>query len=343
MIDLLALPFDLYQRYTVIAQTADLIRDGLGRTELRVLDVGGFYRTRWGEHILPLSHFLPDDCVVAADMVSGTLPGYVRSSGEFLPFAGGSFDLVASCDTLEHVPAKRRWAFFEQLLRVARHYAVIVAPFASVSTVQAERILGEYMRSQGLSHEQLQEHAAQGLPDGDELRTHLRERSLAFVDFGDGHLHRWLAMMLVKHTPGFSLDFHLDLDRYYNRHFSPNDRREPCYRHVFVVAQTGGGELLPAIADNFATPTGPPAEADLSYVADLIHVLRQAQPNAPVEALAAARDQAADLESKVAALETENSVLRQTIAGYEQGRFIRLMRWLHLQRDRMRRPSSSRR
>ena len=343
MIDLLALPFDLYQRYTVVSQTADLLRVSLGHSLLRVLDVGGFYRTRWGESILPLSHFSPNDWVVAADMVSGTLPGYVVSSGEFLPFADGSFDLVVSCDTLEHVPAERRWAFVEELLRVARHCTVIVAPLSSVPTVQAERILGEYLASHGLGHEQLQEHVQLGLPDGDGLRSKLAERNLAFVDFADGYLHHWLAMMLVKHTPGFSLDFHLDLDRYYNRHFSPYDRREPSYRHVFVVTQPGSGDLLPAIADNFCTPSGPPASSEFSFLADLLQVLSMAQPSAPVKALEATDDQLAALQSRVTALEDERRSLQQIIAGYEQGRFMRFMRWLHLQRSGVRRSFSVRR
>jgi SAM-dependent methyltransferase len=340
MVDLLALPFDLYQRYTVVTQTADLIRDGLGRSQLNLLDVGGFYRTRWGEDILPLAHFLPDDSVVAADMVSGTLPGYVMSSGEFLPFADESFDMVASCDTLEHVPAEKRWAFVDELLRVARYCAVIVAPFASAPTIQAERILGEYLTSQNLSHEQLEEHTKRGLPDGDKLRSRLAERNLSFVDFADGYLHHWLTMMLVKHTPGFTLDLHLDLDRYYNKHFSADDRREPGYRHVFVVAKPGLGDLLSDNADHFATRSGPPAVPGFGFVGDLLRFLRQAQPNAPVETLDGVRDQLAAVQSRMATLEAENKSLRQIIAGYEQGRFIRLMRWLHLQRKRLRRTFS---
>ena len=60
-VDLLALPFDQYQRYTTIAQIADLLRADLNQSALRVLDVGGFYRTRCEQEILPLVHFLPQD------------------------------------------------------------------------------------------------------------------------------------------------------------------------------------------------------------------------------------------------------------------------------------------
>lgn len=321
-IDLLALPFDQYQRYTAIAQIAELIRADLNRPTLRVLDVGGFYRTRVGRKILPLVHFLPQDRVLAVDLVPDPLPNYILASGFALPFGGQAFDLVVSCDTLEHVHPTSRSSFVDELLRIAGHYLVLVAPFENGYTRQAERILDQYMAAQGIRHQQLQEHLAHDLPDRDKLETDLADRGLESVNFADGYLPHWLTMMLIKHTPGQSLDFHLDLDRYYNRYHSPGDRREPAYRRVFVVAKPGGEALLPAVASNLVDTESLPVTRDLSFAADLIELLRRSQ------------SEATSARSRIDDLERENSRLRQLVADYDRGRFIQAMRWLHEQRDR---------
>jgi hypothetical protein len=328
--DLLALPFDQYQRYTAAAQIAAQVRAHLGQASLHVLDVGGFFRTRQDQGILPLSHFLPEDRVVAVDLIAESLPNYVLASGLSLSFGDKAFDLVVSCDTLEHVPSASRCAFVDELLRVTDRYLVLIAPFDGSLTRQAEQYLHQYLTVQGIHNQQLQEHLAYGLPSADSLRISLKERGLVAVDLPDGYLPYWLTMMLIKHTPGQSPDFYLELDSYYNRHLSPGDHHEPAYRRTFVVAQPGNEALLAGIADALQPTDIPPANPNLDFASDLIHLLDSTQRTGPVPALRQA-------ESQVAALEAENSRLRQMIAGYERGYFIRLTRWLHSQRERLRR------
>ncbi len=322
-IDLLALPFDQYQRYTVVVEVADLIRADLNRAILRVLDVGGFYRTRRGQQILPLVHFLPQDWVLAVDLIPDPLPNYILASGFALPFGSQAFDLVVSCDTLEHIHPASRTKFVDELLRVAGHCMVLIAPFENGYTRKAERILDEYMASQGIRHQQLLEHLAHDLPDRDAFERELAERGLESVDFADGYLPHWLTMMLIKHTPGQSLDFHLDLDRYYNRYLPRGDRREPAYRRVFVVAKPGGEALLSAVASNLCDTDSSPVTPDLSFAMDLIDLLRRSQI------------EAASARSRIAALECDNARLSRLVADYERGHFIQAMRWLHKQRNRL--------
>jgi hypothetical protein len=331
-IDFLALPFDQYQRYTVAARVAEQVRTSLGLARLRVLDVGGFYRTRRGQDILPLCHFLPEDNVVAVDLATEPLPNYAQASGLALPFAGGKFDLTITCDTLEHVSAGARPAFVEELLRVSSHCLVLIAPFDSEYTRRAEQILQDHLAAQGLHHEQLDEHLRNGLPDAESLRALLKERGVAAIDFADGYLPNWLAMMIIKHTPGPCLDFHLDLDRYYNRHLSPGDRREPAYRRVFVVAQPGREALLQAITRAVCTAGETQASHDLEPPASPTQWLEQSQTLALEKALCLADGLLAETRSRLSNLEAENAQLRQLVAGYEGGRFIRLTRWLHNQR-----------
>lgn len=314
-IDRLALPFDQYQRYSAAAQVADLLRQHLGRPSLDVLDVGGLYRTRWGQALLPLAQFLPQDRTVTVDLMAEPLPNYLVANGRALPFSR-SFDLVVTCDTLEHVAQPARLGFVDELLRVTQHALVLIAPFHDESTCLAEHLLGEYMAAHGIEQPQLREHAERGLPDAEGLRNYLVQRGLPSLDLPDGYLHHWLAMMLIKHTPGYSLDFHLDLDRYYNRHFSPHDRREPAYRRAFVVTQPGSEALLPAVARVWGD-AGPASERPDLLPELLRHLNRE------------------ELQARLSALEAENASLRQQVGRYEQGRFIRLMRWLHRQRNRL--------
>jgi glycosyltransferase involved in cell wall biosynthesis len=286
LIDPMALPFDQYQRYTAVAQVADKLRDYLGRPRLKVLDVGGFFRTRQGIGILPMAHFLPRDQVLAADLVAeaptGTQASYLLASGLALPFGAHAFDLVASCDTLEHIPASGRPAFLDELLRVAAHCLVVAAPFEGGATEQAERILYDYSNAQGMHNRQLAEHLERGLPSAEDLRGQIADRGLVAIEFADGYLPHWLAMMLIKHTPGQSLEFHLALDRFYNRHFSPHDRRAPAYRHTFVITHQGDEALLPAIDEAIGAAS---RSADLlrpDFAVDLGRVLRHSRPAAPV-------------------------------------------------------------
>jgi SAM-dependent methyltransferase len=321
-VDLLALPFDQYQRYTAIAQIAELVRADLNRPALRVLDVGGFYRTRGGQKILPLRHFLPHDWTLAADLVPDPLPHYILASGFALPFGGRAFDLVVSCDTLEHIHPASRSKFVDELLRVAGHCMVLIAPFENGYTRQAEHILDQYMASQGIRHQQLLEHLAHDLPDPGAFERELAERGLESVDFADGYLPHWLTMMLIKHTPGQSLNFHLDLDRYYNRYYTPGDRKEPAYRRVFVVVKPGGEALLSAVASHLRDTDPSAVTPDMSFAPNLIDLLYQIQAAA------------ASAGSRIAALESENARLRRLVADYDRGRFMQAMRWLHKQRQR---------
>jgi hypothetical protein len=328
-IDRLALPFDQYQRYTIAAEISDQLREHLGLPHLCVLDAGGYYHTRLGQDILPLVHFLPGDQVFALDLVAAALPNYAQGSGLSLPFGNKAFDLVVSCDTLEHIAPAHRLTFVDELLRVARHLLLLIAPFDSEATRAAEQTWHEYMISRGSHHKQLQEHIRLGLPEAGSLRAALAERNLNAVDLPDGYLPHWLAMMLIKHTSGQPVEFQLDLDRYYNRHLATGDRREPSYRRVFVVALPGNEELLPLIAARYRAPNaGMPArqaltDSGLGFATELIPLLEQIE-RWTVDGL-----------SRAAALEAENACLRQLIAGYERGYFVRTMRWLHSQRKHL--------
>ena len=123
MKDVLALPFDQYQRYRLVADfVAELERRAARGTPLRVLDVGG--RTAL------LRSFLPEADVVLVDLEPSAEPGLVLGDGSRLPFRDRSFDVVASFDTLEHVPPQARDAFVAECARVSRAHVFLRVPTA---------------------------------------------------------------------------------------------------------------------------------------------------------------------------------------------------------------------
>lgn len=333
--DLLSMAFDQYQRYTAVTQVADLIRASLAVPHLRVLDVGGFFCTRSGTKFLPLVRFLPDDDVTVADLAEESMAQYVVADGRSLPFASQAFDLVVSCDTLEHVPPAGRTAFIDELLRATGRCLVLIAPFDGESNRLAERILAEYIKAQGLGHRLLQEHIDLGLPDSSAVRELLSDRGMDFFDFGDGYLHHWLLMMLIKHTPGYPPGFYEDLDRYYNRHFSAHDRREPAYRRVFVAVRPSDRAWLPAMADRLVPARPSTVSPGPDLLEEFVRGLNLNRIAALNTAVSSAERQASALQSRVAAQASENEALRQTIASFERGRFIRLMRAVALWRRKM--------
>ncbi|MEI7643660.1 MAG: methyltransferase domain-containing protein [Chloroflexales bacterium] len=348
---LLRLPFDQYGRYRLIREILDAARPLLA-PRLRVLDVGGLAVTRRGETILPAQLFLPADNVTVLDMPACDLPGYVHGDGRGLDFADCSFDMVVSCDALEHVPAADRPAFWGELLRVARHGVILAAPFGEPEVVAAEALLQGYIQVElGQTQPQLAEHSAYGLPQQALTAALLGDLGRAYDVYPAGDVHAWLAMMLAKHTHLFDdLDLHDQLDSYYNRFLAAAERRSPSYRMIWVVECDGRADWLAAV-DAAIRPTlaDPGAERagwrEVSTWLAQMHGLRlvgaQAAELAELRACLAQKDaqitalhaelsqkeaQTRDLERRAGWLAEQARASHDALAAVERGLMMRLLR-----------------
>lgn len=246
--DLLALPFDQYQRYRLIA---DVIERLVPPEAGAILDVGGWPGT--------LQRFLPQRRIVVADL-QGRMPRMVRASGAALPFPDGQFAAVVSSDTFEHIPPARREQFLGELGRVARDTVVLGAPFDSPQTHAAEAVLREVIRAKyPTSYGFIEEHHEYGLPDLTVTRRGLAAQGFAEVALPNGYLRHWLPMLALY----FALQWRSPveaifqrLNTYYNLTYYPDDNREPSYRYTIVATRSDPARLA-ELREHLTRPASP--------------------------------------------------------------------------------------
>lgn len=326
--ELLALPFDQYQRYRLIAEVIErLVPPGEGA----ILDVGGWPGT--------LQRFLPGRRIVVADL-QGRMPGMVRASGTALPFGTGQFAAAVSSDTFEHIPPAQREVFIGELARVARDTIVLGAPFDSPQVRAAEGVLREVIRAKyPASYGFIEEHDEYGLPDLAATRGALAGLGFAEVALPNGYLRHWLPMLTLY----FALQWRSpveaifrQLNAYYNRTYYPDDNREPSYRYT-IAATRGGPERLDGFREDLTRPTAEPSpEHDWPEIAALVGAIEleaRAAPEAPmrriVELERLVAERTAWAEGAVRAVEARDATIVRLVAEIEELRRQAGLSWVY--------------
>lgn len=261
--------FDRYSRYAALA---GVVRLSLGPGRHRVLDVGdasGYLRV-----------FDRDLDVVSVDVAAygEPLPGTVRvlGDGAHLPFPDDTFDAVISSDALEHVAPEQRAAFLREGARVSRDLVAIAAPFDTPGVGGAEDLVRRFaLLTTGRPQEQLEEHRDYGLPGLEQTEATLRDCGLQVAARGNGNLHDWASMMMLKHQlmPRHALEpLSAGYDLAYNFLFTGRNAVPPFYRHV-VAGRRSEAAVWPA-PDGGDTPDAQPLLTSF-LAANISEVVRQ--------------------------------------------------------------------
>ncbi|XSG77463.1 class I SAM-dependent methyltransferase [Herpetosiphon llansteffanensis] len=264
---LLAMPFDQYQRYRVSAEAIFLLKQAAGAHDQRwrILDVGGFFPPRNG--VMPLQAFFPADETLVVDTAEYVGAGYQQADGTKLPFDDQAFDIVLSCDTLEHIPLSGRNSFLAELRRVASRAVFLAAPHNLTNVATAEAMLRAYLSQLQMHNPMLDEHVAYGLPQAALVEAWLAAEQLDYLAFESGYLPHWQLLMVLKHLlfrQNQRDAMHANFDALYNQRFYAYDQRGPGYRKIYLIATNGQlDSSLQALVERSLQPTPTDPASDL--------------------------------------------------------------------------------
>jgi Methyltransferase domain len=167
---------DMWDRLLLVAQCVG--------PATSVLDVGGRGHQ--------LARFMPGATLLTANIEP---PADVIVDPRTLPFADAEFDVVTSCDVIEHMPAERRADHIAELARVARRRLVLCCPYGSPEKNAAEQEIADtVMRDLGRTFPYLEEHIKYGFPSEEEVVAMVRAatpnggvRCLYYGDYPSGN------------------------------------------------------------------------------------------------------------------------------------------------------------
>ncbi|MGI9072894.1 MAG: glycosyltransferase [Bryobacteraceae bacterium] len=304
----LELSFDLYERYSVVAQVVRRLFPAVER--LQILDVGANSPYLWPGFSSLLKTFLPEaQCTIVDVEITAGLRWAVVASGLELPFADNTFDFVCALDTLEHIPERYRKPFISELLRVSRDFVYLTFPYNSLENIWAERVVSTYLSD--VLHSpvpQLKEHADFGLPHLSLLDEFIDSRNLAVTKFGHGNVDVWVFMMMASHTLRMhSLEMLRELNVRFNRDCAAFDWQGPTYRTSLMFSKLNSKSDL----DRVISALGPDDRATLE-LSEVLHLIREfAEAEIAPQTLV-------DKDRHIQNLETQQALLRQAVEEKDQ-------------------------
>ncbi len=231
----LAIPFDQYQRYKIVADIINKFRNG--KQIFKILDVGA-----GSEEIL--KKFLTWDDIYLSD--KGPPPEHKQKSNYIIGDIteldlDGTYDIVISIDTYEHINPVFRKKFINKLLNLSKIATIVAAPFDTPWVKEHEVIANElYKISHGKEYKWLHEHIQNGLPSLSFTLELIKKSGFNYTVIPNGYLPRWFEMISIYHLTEGMPEFSKSMDElyeFYNKNFYRYDNLNPAYRQVIIISK----------------------------------------------------------------------------------------------------------
>ncbi len=203
--------------------------------KLKVLDVGGYGSI--------LDDFASIDLTILDQIkTKAKIKNYVRGDALNLPFDNNSFDVVVSCDVLEHITDESRKQFIKELTRVSKDLVILAAPFNTEGVRNSETAANNYYKDiTGKDHPWLLEHLQNNLPELQRIKLNFDKYDLNTAHFSHTSLEYWQLVTrlgflysLEEKQPDFVRKIK-DLNRFYLEQISQSDFSNQGYR-TFIIA-----------------------------------------------------------------------------------------------------------
>ena len=172
-------------RYLLQAAIINPYGDLKNIKKLKVLDVGGAGSM--------LGEFIDIDLTIIDIIENENAPdNYIVGSALEMPFKDKEFDVVISCDVLEHIKKEDRRKFLEECSRVSKDLIIIAAPFNLTGVRLAEISANDFYRKiTGQNHIWLEEHLQDELPELYQTKKILKDLVEDYGHFSHTALDYW--------------------------------------------------------------------------------------------------------------------------------------------------------
>jgi hypothetical protein len=227
--------FDYVGRYQLIAEIITRYCAFTGTHPNRVLDVGGL--GSFMEQIISVPVTILDSEVQETSETQSIGNGSHMDS-----IKDGSYDVVVTSDTLEHIPPQDRRDFIREIIRVSNDLVILCAPFGDHGAAKEEAKINELYKSlTGRKHLWLAEHKQYGLPREEEILSYVPKPIKATV-LHHSSLDIWGHLMAINlianeiNEPNIHKTIE-KINRDYNEGYLFKDFNEASYRTFIIMSK----------------------------------------------------------------------------------------------------------
>lgn len=227
--------FDYVSRYQLIGEIIHRYFEESGKPK-NILDVGGLGTFLDKILSVPLTIFDSEADGKTKDQDKG-------DGARMVSIKDGSFDVVVTSDTLEHIPGKDRRSFVHELVRASNDLIILCAPFSDHGAAAEEVRLQEYYENTtGNKHRWLKEHKEFVLPKEGEVEEFFKECGVSLIKINHNAISIWeplLAANLLANEVATkdTLSAIGKVNRYYNETLLFKDFETQSYRTFFVASK----------------------------------------------------------------------------------------------------------